>query len=442
MRISLSDSFTYPKLIRFIMPSVMMMIFTSIYCVVDGFFVSNYVGKIPFAALNLIYPFIAIMGGIGFMIGTGGNALVSKTLGEKKEELANQYFSMLILFTILTGIILSSIGIAVLKPVSILLGATEEMLPHCITYGTYMLLFNTAFMLQYCFQSFLITAEKPKLGLYFTILAGCTNMVLDLVLVGFLNYGLSGAAIASGMSQCIGGILPLIYFCKKNDSLLHFKMTKLVWKPIMQACYNGMSEFLSNISNNVVAMIFNFQLIHYLGDDGVAAFGVIMYLNFVFIAIFLGYSIGVAPVIGYNYGANNHKELKSLLRKSLTLIFTSGICMCLLAVGFTDFFVKIFVSYDPTLFNITVHGLQLYSYSFILCGINIFASSFFTALSNGKISAIISSVRILVFQLACVIILPLLIGVDGIWLAVGVAELLSLFVSLMYLKANQPIYHY
>lgn len=442
MRISLSDSFTYPKLIRFIMPSVMMMIFTSIYCVVDGFFVSNYVGKIPFAALNLIYPFIAIMGGIGFMIGTGGNALVSKTLGEKKEELANQYFSMLILFTILTGIILSSIGIAVLKPVSILLGATEEMLPHCITYGTYMLLFNTAFMLQYCFQSFLITAEKPKLGLYFTILAGCTNMVLDLVLVGFLNYGLAGAAIASGMSQCIGGILPLIYFCKKNDSLLHFKMTKLVWKPIMQACYNGMSEFLSNISNNVVAMIFNFQLIHYLGDDGVAAFGVIMYLNFVFIAIFLGYSIGVAPVIGYNYGANNHKELKSLLRKSLTLIFTSGICMCLLAVGFTDFFVKIFVSYDPTLFNITVHGLQLYSYSFILCGINIFASSFFTALSNGKISAIISSVRILVFQLACVIILPLLIGVDGIWLAVGVAELLSLFVSLMYLKANQPIYHY
>lgn len=442
MKISLSDHFTYRKLLRFVAPSAVMMMFTSIYGVVDGLFVSNYVGKVPFAAINLVMPFIMILGGIGFMIGTGGSALVSKTLGEGDRKKANRYFTMMIYLSLICGAAASVIGFAFIRPISYLLGATDAMIGDCVEYGRMIFLFTTAFMMQNVFQSFLVTAEKPRLGLLATVGAGVTNMALDAWFIAGLGWGVKGAALATGISQTVGGILPLIYFLRPNSSLLKITRTKLEGRPVFLAVTNGSSELMSNISASVVSMIYNFQLMKFAGEDGVAAYGVLMYVQFVFIALFIGYAIGSAPIIGYHYGAINHSELKNMLKKSIIIMSISGVIMTLLAQALALPIAKVFVGYDEGLFDMTVHAFRVFSFSFILAGINIFASSFFTALNNGAVSAAISFLRTLIFQSTAVIVLPMIWELDGIWLSITVAEVFALIISVTFLAAKKKKYNY
>lgn len=419
-----------------------MMIFTSIYGVVDGLFVSNFAGKTAFASINLVMPFVMILGGIGFMIGTGGTALVSKVLGEGKKEKANKIFTMMIIFTLLLGTLLSVIGVVSMPWVADFLGATEEMMADCILYGRIVTGFTVAFMLQNVFQSFLIAAEKPKLGLLATVLAGVTNMVLDAIFIIVFKWGVAGAAIATGLSQCVGGIFPLIYFSRDNSSLLRLTKTKLEIKPILNACGNGSSELMSNISLSVVSMIYNFQLMKYVGEDGVSAYGVLMYVQFIFVAIYIGYAIGCAPITGYHFGAQNHGELKNMLRKSAFLSAISGVVLTILAIVLSSPLAKLFVGYDEELYELTRHAFSLFAYSFLLAGFNIFTSSFFTALNNGAVSAAISFMRTLIFQTSSVLILPIFLGVDGIWWAITVAEVFAFILSLIFLFAKREKYHY
>ena len=440
--IRLSDHFSYSKLLRFTLPSICMMVFTSIYGVVDGLFVSNFAGKTPFAAVNLVMPFIMILGGMGFMIGTGGTALVSKLMGEGKKDEANSTFSMMVLFTLLLGIVLSAVGFLTMRPVSYFLGATDAMIDDCVLYGRIVTGFTFAFMLQNVFQSFFIAAEKPRLGLIVTVAAGVTNMVLDALFIAVFNWGVAGAAIATGLSQCVGGVLPLIYFLRPNDSLLRFRPTSLRLRPILQACGNGSSELMSNISSSLVGMLYNFQLMRLIGEDGVSAYGVLMYVQFIFVAIFIGYSIGCAPVVSFHFGAQNHSELKSLLRKSVLLMASGGVLLTIAARLLAAPLAHLFVGYDAGLFELTSHAFRLFSWSFLLAGFNIFASGFFTALNNGAISAAISFLRTLVFQTASVLILPLLLDVDGIWWAITVAEIFAFLISLMFLYLKRNKYHY
>ena len=440
--IQLSDHFTYRKLLQFVFPSIVMMIFTSIYGVVDGLFVSNYAGKTAFAAINLVMPFIMVLGGIGFMIGTGGTALVSKILGEGDQEKVRRYFSMMILFTVLVGAVLTVVGVVFMRPVALFLGATPEMLTDCVLYGRIVIAFTGAFMLQNVFQSFLIAAEKPKLGLAATVAAGVTNMVLDALFVAVFHWGIAGAAIATGLSQCVGGLFPLLYFLRPNTSKLRLVRTKLELRPILNACGNGSSELMSNISSSIVSMVYNFQLLKYLGEDGVSAYGVLMYVQFVFVAIYIGYSIGCAPIVGFHYGAQNHPELKNMLRMSVILMSASGVVLTVLARVLAAPLAKIFVGYDEGLFTLTCHAFRLFSFAFLFAGFNIFASSFFTALGNGLISATISFLRTLVFQTSSVILLPLLLGVDGIWYAITAAEIFATLISIIFLLAKRRKYHY
>ena len=442
MKIKLSDHFTYSKLLRFVFPSIIMMVFTSIYGVVDGLFVSNFAGKTAFASINLVMPFVMILGGIGFMIGTGGTALVSKVLGEGKKEKANEIFTMMIIFTLLLGALLSVIGVISMPWVAEFLGATEEMMADCVLYGRIVTGFTVAFMLQNVFQSFLIAAEKPKLGLLATVLAGITNMALDAIFIIVFKWGVAGAAIATGLSQCVGGIFPLIYFSRKNSSLLRLTKTKLEIKPILNACGNGSSELMSNISSSVVSMIYNFQLMKYVGEDGVSAYGVLMYVQFIFVAIYIGYAIGCAPITGYHFGARNHNELKNMLRKSSFLSAVSGVVLTILAIALSSPLAKLFVGYDEELYELTRHAFRLFAYSFLLAGFNIFTSSFFTALNNGAVSAAISFMRTLIFQTSSVLILPIFLGVDGIWWAITVAEFFAFILSLIFLFAKRKKYNY
>ena len=440
--IRLSDHFSYAKLLRFTLPSICMMVFTSIYGVVDGLFVSNFAGKTPFAAINLVMPFIMILGGMGFMIGTGGTALVSKLLGEGKKDEAHSTFSMMVLFTLLLGLVLSAVGFLTMRPVSYFLGATDAMIDDCVLYGRIVTGFTFAFMLQNVFQSFFIAAEKPRLGLIVTVAAGVTNMALDALFIAVFDWGVAGAAIATGLSQCVGGVLPLIYFLRPNDSLLRMRPTALRLRPILQACGNGSSELMSNISSSLVGMLYNFQLMRLIGEDGVSAYGVLMYVQFIFVAIFIGSSIGSAPVVSFHFGAQNHDELKKLLRKSVLLMSSGGVLLTVAARLLAALLAHLFVGYDAVLFDLTTHAFRLFSWSFLLAGFNIFTSGFFTALNNGAISAAISFLRTLVFQTASVLILPLLLGVDGIWWAITVAEIFAFLISLLFLFLKRNKYHY
>ena len=443
MTIQLSEHFTYKKIFRFALPSIVMMVFTSIYGVVDGTFVSNFVGKTPFAAVNLVWPFLMILGAFGFMIGTGGSALVAKTLGENKKEDANRYFTMLITLVVILGILLTIFGLIVVRPLSHALGARGQMLEDCVTYGRTLMIFNTAFMLQSVFQSLFITAEKPRLGLIMTVAAGLTNMVLDALFIAVFKWGLVGAALASGLSQCIGGILPLIYFLSsKNDTALKFVKTKLEGKVLLKACANGVSELMTTVSSSLVSMLYNFQLMRLAGQNGIAAYGAVMYVEFAFIAVFIGYSIGTAPIVSYHYGSENHNEVKNMLQKSFKIMSVLGITMMVLAQILASPLAKVFVGYDKQLFDMTVHGFRLFSFYFILAGINIYASSFFTALNNGMISAITSFSRTWGCETLAAITLPIFLQLDGVWLAITVAEICAFVISISFLIAKKEKYHY
>lgn len=442
MKIQLSDHFTIRKLLRFVLPSIVMMVFTSIYGVVDGLFVSNFVGKTPFAAINLVMPFLMILGGFGFMIGTGGSALVAKTMGAGDDETANRYFSMLIKLTLGSGLVLSILGVALMEPISRLLGATDAMLVDCVRYGRVVLAFNAAFMLQNVFQAFLIAAEKPKLGLYATVAAGVTNMALDALFIAGFGWGVEGAALATGLSQCVGGVFPLIYFARPNTSRLRLVRARIEWRAMGQACFNGASELMSNISGSLVSMLYNFQLLRFAGENGVAAYGVLMYVQFIFIAIYIGYAVGSAPIVSFHFGAENHAELKSMLKKSAALTAAAGAILTVAAYLLAEPLAKVFVGYDAELLQMTAHAFRLFSLTFLISGFNIFISSFFTALNNGAISAAVSFLRTLVFQMLAVLILPNLFGVDGVWWSIAAAEIPAFAVSLAFLFGKREKYHY
>lgn len=442
-KIQLSDHFTYGKLLRFTLPSIVMMVFTSIYSVVDGFFISNFAGKTAFAALNLIWPFLMILGGMGFMIGTGGTALVSRYLGAGQKERARRYFSMLVEFTAVLGLILTAIGLIFMEPIARFLGATEEMIPDCVLYGRIVIAFNVAFMFQNVFQSFLVAAEKPRLGLAATVSAGVTNMVLDALLVGVFRWGLAGAALATGLSQTVGAVIPMVFFLnRENGSALHFSFTPMEAHPLLQACGNGASELMSNISGSIAAMVYNFQLLKFLGEDGVSAYGVIMYVGFIFVAIFVGYSIGSAPIISFHFGAENREELKNMFRKSYLLMAVWGIAMALAAYLLAGPLAKLFVGYDRQLCELTVHAMRLHCLAFLFTGANIFTSSLFTALNDGTVSAAVSFARSMVLQIATVLLLPGLMGPDGLWLAALATDTCALVIDICVLGGNRKKYGY
>ncbi|MBQ1434028.1 MAG: MATE family efflux transporter [Ruminococcus sp.] len=442
-KIQLSDHFGYSRLLRFTLPSIIMMIFTSIYGVVDGFFVSNFAGKTPFTAINLIMPFLMILGTVGFMFGTGGSALVSAKLGEGKSKEAKEIFSMLIYISLGLGVVIALIGMAVLRPVAILLGAEKgAMLNDCVLYGRIVLAALPALLLQFEFHSFCVTAEKPKLGLTVTVASGVTNMVLDLLLVGVLKLGLTGAALATAISQLIGGFVPLIYFSRKNTSLLKLGRTHFMGRALFKTCMNGVSELMSNISMSIVSMLYNKQLIKYAGENGVAAYGVLMYVNFIFASAFIGYTVGSAPIVGYNYGAGNHSELKNMLKKSSVMIGISALFMLAAAELLAYPLSHVFVGYDEELTKLTIRGFRIMSFSYLFQGFAIYGSSFFTALNDGVTSAIMSFLRTVIFQVAAVLLLPMVFGIDGIWYSIVVAEFVAMAVSVIFLIRKKDVYHY
>ena len=438
--IQLSDHFNYKRLIKFTLPSVIMLVFTSIYGVVDGFFVSNFVGKTPFAAVNFIMPFLMILGCIGFMFGTGGGALIAKTIGEGDREKANRLFSMIVTVSVICGIVLAIAGIITLRPVAALLGAQGQLLEDSVVYGRVIIIAIPAYILQYEFQCLFATANKPKLGLLVTVAAGLTN--IDALFVAVFKWGLVGAAAATAISQCVGGILPLIYFAKPNSSLLRLTKFSFDRKALVKTCTNGSSELMSNISMSVVSMLYNVQLLKYAGENGVAAYGVLMYLNLVFQAIFLGFSVGVAPVVSYNTGACNYDELKSLLKKCLVTISVSAILMFAASELSAKPLSSLFVGYDESLFDMTVNAFFIYSFSFLFSGFAVFGSSFFTALNDGLISALIAFLRTLVFQVVAVLTFPLIWGLKGIWYSIVVAEMLAVAVTAAFLIIKKKKYRY
>lgn len=444
MKIQLSDHFSYGRLLRFTAPSIAMMIFTSVYGVVDGFFVSNYAGKTPFAAVNLIMPFLMVIATVGFMFGTGGSALVAKSFGEGEPERANRNFSLFVYVSFALGVVLAVLGIVFIRPISIRLGAEGALLDNCVVYARIILAALPFYVLQLLFQSFFVTAEKPQLGLAVTVSAGLTNMVLDAVLVISLpqQYKLAGAALATALSQVVGGTVPLFYFARKNSSILRLGRTSFDGRAILKACTNGSSEFMSNVSMNIVGMLYNTQLLKFAGENGVAAYGVMMYVSMIFSAAFIGYSIGTAPVVSYHDGARNSPELKSLLRKSLVVIGLFGVCMVASAELLSSRLARMFVGYDAALMELTVSGFQIFALSFIFMGFAIYGSSFFTALNDGLTSAAISFLRTLVFQVAAVLLLPTIWDIDGIWMSIVVAEFMAVVLTAAFLATKRRKYHY
>lgn len=440
--IRLSDHFTCRRLLRFTLPSVLMMIFTSVYIIVDGFFVSNFVGKTPFAAVNFIMPFLIMLGALGFMFGTGGSALIAITLGEGDKARAQRLFSLFVYVTAVCGVALAVLGIALLRPIAAWLGAEGDLLEQCVLYGRIILIALPAYMLQYEFQSFFVAAEKPQLGLAFTVASGLTNIVLDMLFVGVWRGGLAGAAAASVISQAVGGLGPVVYFARPNSSLMRLTSAQLDMRALGKACVNGSSELMSNVSASIVGMLYNAQLMRFAGEDGVAAYGVLMYVNMIFMAAFIGYSVGAAPIVGYHYGAGNQQELKSLLRKSLGIIILCSLAMCALAEGTGGFLAALFVGYDPELLALTRRGFLIYSFSFLFAGIPIYGSSFFTALNNGGVSAFIAFLRTCLFQVAAVLILPIFWGIDGVWFSIVAAELLAMAVTVLCLGKYRARYQY
>ena len=442
MNIQLSDHFTYGRLLRFTMPSIVMMIFTSIYGMVDGIFVSNFAGKTPFAAINLIMPYLMVFGTLGFMIGTGGTALISMTLGMGDKKKANELFSLLTYVSIIGGILLTVISLVFLRPAAMLLGASGQMLEDCVTYGSIVQLALTAYILQYAFQSFCVTAEKPNLSLTMMVTAGVCNIVLDALFVAVFRWGLVGAAVATAIAQIVGAVIPIVYFARPNGSLLRLGKCRFDGKALLRTCTNGFSELLGNVSMSLMSMLYNLQLLAYAGEDGIAAFGVIMYVNFTFISVYIGFAIGTAPVIGFNHGADNRTELKSLMRKCLVILAVFSTVMTVLAEIMARPLSTVFTGYDPVLLEMTVRGFRIYSISYLLTGFNMFASSLFTALNNGFISAVLSFFRALVCQMAAILVLPMLWGLDGIWWSNVAAEVGALAVAAFFVIKYRKRYHY
>ena len=441
-RIHLSESFTYSKLLRFTLPSVVMIVFTSLYVVVDGYFVANFAGKTEFAAVNLVMPVLNILGTTGYMFGVGGSALIAKTLGEKKQQQANSLFSLIVLVSSCLGVSLMIPGFAFMRQIAATLGAEGELLENSVLYGRIFILALPAWILVYEFQLFFVTAEKAGLGLAVTVSTGLCNIALDALFIIVFHWGLAGAAAGSALSQIVGGVFPLIYFGRENDSIL--KLVKPVWngRAIVRSLANGSSEFMAEAAVSLVGIIYNVQLLKYAGEDGVVIYGLLMYVSLIFCAIFAGYSNGVGSVISYHYGAQNHRELKNLRKKSLTLIWFASAAMFALSEILAHPFSALFLQDAAALLPDAVHAFRIFSAAYLFGGIAIFSSAFFTALNNGQISALISFLRTFVFELAAVLLFPMLLGIDGIWWSAVFAELMAAVVGSIFMAALQRKYQY
>lgn len=442
MQIKLSDHFSYGRLLRFTLPSIIMMVISSIYSVVDGLFVSNLVGDLALSSVNIVFPVAMIVGSFGFMLGTGGSAIVARTMGEGDQPLANRYFSMIIYAVVVLGVVLSAVCVIYMEPIARFAGASDALIGDCVVYGRILLAGSVPFMLQTSFQSFFVVAEKPHLGLALSIAAGVTNMVMDYVLIAVCDLGVAGAAIATVMGYCVGGVLPLLYFLRPKREGIRLTRTRFYGKQLLNACTNGSSELMSNISSSIVGILYNIQLMRLIGEQGVAAYSVMMYVDFVFVATFLGFSIGSAPIVSYHYGAGNHPELKNVFRKSMTVILCTSVAMVILSELLSRPLSSAFVGYNAELLEMTVHGFRLFALCYLFCGINIYASSFFTALCNGALSALISFLRSLLLRGGMVLLMPILFDLDGIWTAVIAAEGLGAVVSLGLLYAKRRQYQY
>lgn len=442
MSYKISEHFNIKKIIIFTLPSIGMMLISSIYGVVDGFFVSNYIGSNAFAAVNIVWPFEMILGSFGLMIGAGGSALVSKTMGEQKYDLANRYFSMLIIFVIIFGMFISILGIIFNPYIIHLLDLDQETINNCNIYANVLFIFLIFFMLQNIFQSFNIVASKPEMGIITMILSGITNILLDYIFIVILNMGIFGAALATGLSQFAGAIVPFIFFINKNSTLLRIKFVKIDFKIILKTSYNGISEMLSSISFSLVSILYNIILLSYIGINGVNAYGVILYISYIFISIYFGYSMGISPIISYNYGAKNKKELNNIFNISLVLICSVSILLTFIGYIFAKQLSSIFVNYDKELLNLTTHALHINVFSFLFCGYNIFASSLFTALNNGTVSLILSFLRSLIIQVVCILTIPILFGSEGIWFAGVVSDIISLIISIIFIFKYRNKYGY
>lgn len=441
-RIQLSDHFTYRRLFTFVLPTIANMIFLSVYGIVDGLFISNFVGKVAFASVNVTYPIFSVLGVFGLMIGTGGSAIIGKKLGEKEPEKANEYFSFFVFICIAVGIVMAVIGVFILRPAIELIGAEPGMIRYCMVYGLIGMITVPCYMLQFLFQILFVTAEKPRLGFWITVITGCANIVLDFLMIVVLHWGVAGASIATGISEAIGGIIPLIYFSRPNNSLLRIVRPKADFRALGRACYNGMSELVSTVSESVVSMLYNFQLLRLAGSDGVAAFGVMEYVTFIFFAIFAGYNMGVQPLFSFNFGAKNRLEMKNLFRKSLLLMEGGGLAMLAILIIFAKPLVSIFVGYDAELVEMATHGMRIYALIFITCGINIFVTGMFTALNNGAVSAFIATVRVVICEIGSVMILPIFFGLNGIWFSASVAEAGSIIPVIIFTVVLRKRYGY
>ena len=437
--IQLSDNFNYKRLLKFTFPTIIMLVISSIYGVVDGYFVSNFVGKTAFTAVNFIMPFLLILGCVGFLFGTGGGALIAKTMGEGKKEEANEQFSLLIVTSAGCGIILAVLGIVTMPWIASAMGADGQLLTDSILYGCVVIIAIPAYILQCEFQCLFATAEKPKLGLYVAIMAGITNIVLDALFITVFKWGLVGAALATAIGQYVGGIIPLLYFSRQNNSLLKFKKPKFDCDVLKKTVANGSSELMTNVSTSVVSMLYNAQLLKYAGEDGVASYGVLLYVALLFQAVFIGYSVGTAPIISYHYGAKNYDELKNLRKRSLIVIICFAVFMFIIGEFLSKPIAFIFVGYDNNLMEMTLRAFMIYSFSFLFSGFGVFGSSFFTALNDGLTSALM---RILVFQVVSVLIFPIFWGVNGIWFSIVGAEILATIMTAFFIIKKQKKYHY
>ena len=444
MKIELAGSYGYRRMIKSSVPSILMMLFTSVYGIVDGLFVSNFAGTTAFAAINLVWPAIMMLGALGLMFGTGGSALVAMIIGQGDRDRANRAFTMIVRSMLIIGAVMTVLFFIFAKPIVVLLGAEGELVHLCVLYGRILVLVMPLFMCQMAFHSFFMTAEIPQLGTKLTVICGIINIALDALLIGVLGWGVTGAAIASAAGMAVGGLYPLFYFTskKRDDTQLRFTSTRTEWVYVGRACTNGLSEYVGNISLSIVSMCYNLQLMRLIGESGVAVYGILLYIGFIYASVFIGFNITISPVVSYNYGAQNIPELKSLLRKSLVLLFVAGSILTVLSEVLSGPMAGMFVSYDPELKALTARAIRIYMISFTICGLNMFVSAFFTALNNGLVSAVAAFTRTLIFELGSIFVLPVFLGLDGVWLAVDVADVLALIMSVILLAAFRHRYHY
>ena len=434
--------FTVPALLRFTLPTIGMMIFMSAYVMVDGFFVSNFAGETAFAAVNFTYPIISILGTLGFMFGTGGSAIVAKTRGEGDPDRANREFSLLVYAAAAAGLIFAVIGTIALKPLLMLMGAEGNLLTQCLRYGRLLAICIPTTILQYLFQELMITAGKPGLAFRVTVASGITNIVLDALLIVGLHMEVLGAAIGTVAGEVVGSVIPLIYFARPNDSALRLGPTRLDWRMLGRTCVNGSSEMVSNIAASLVGIAYNVQLLAYLGEAGVSAYGILEYVAFFTVAILIGFVSGAAPLMSFQYGAQNRVEMQSLFRKCVGIVVVCGLILFALVRVLVDPLAGVFVGYDPDLHALTIHAMLIYSWALLFSGFNMYGSSLFTSLSNGLISAVISFVRTLVFEIGAVLLLPRLFGPDGIWYSGVVAGVAAFILTVAFVLGYAKRYGY